>query len=110
LETVPLDPASVVPGAEDVGGMAVAQGILTATGGMTSHAAVVARGMGKPCVTACGALNINYSKGTITVKDRILKEGDFISIDGTTGEVIEGQLPTIPSEINQVLVQQIYPL
>ena len=91
--------------AEDVAGMAVAQGILTATGGMTSHAAVVARGMGKPCVTGCGALNISYSKGTVTVKDKVLKEGDFISIDGTTGEVIEGKLPTIPSEINQVLVQ-----
>jgi pyruvate, orthophosphate dikinase len=92
--------------AEDVAGMAVAQGILTATGGMTSHAAVVARGMGKPCITACGTLNINYSKGTIAVKNRILKEGDFISIDGTTGEVIEGKLPTIPSEINQVMIQE----
>jgi pyruvate,orthophosphate dikinase len=91
---------------EDIAGMAVAQGILTARGGMTSHAAVVARGMGKPCVAGCGALIINYEKGTITVGDKVLREGDYISIDGTTGEVIEGEIPTIASEINQVLIEK----
>jgi len=91
---------------EDIAGMAVAQGILTARGGMTSHAAVVARGMGKPCVAGCGALNINYNAGTVTAGDKVLKEGDFISIDGTTGEVIEGEIHTIASEIIQVLVEK----
>jgi pyruvate,orthophosphate dikinase len=91
---------------EDISGMAKAAGILTSTGGTTSHAAVVARGMGKSCIVGCGALNIDYSAGTITVRDKVIKEGDFISIDGTTGEVIEGQLPTIPSEVIQVLVQK----
>ena len=91
---------------EDISGMAKAVGILTSTGGTTSHAAVVARGMGKSCVVGCGALHIDYSAGTITVGDKVIKEGDSISIDGTTGEVIEGELPTIPSEVIQVLVQK----
>ncbi len=91
---------------EDISGMAKAAGILTSTGGTTSHAAVVARGMGKSCVVGCGALHIDYSAGTITVRDKVIKEGDYISIDGTTGEVIQGQLPTIPSEVIQVLVQK----
>jgi len=89
---------------EDIAGMVAAEGILTARGGMTSHAAVVARGMGKPCVAGCGALNINYQQKTISVNGQTLNEGDLISIDGTTGEVIKGALPTVPSEINQVLV------
>ena len=89
---------------EDISGMAVAEGILTARGGMTSHAAVVARGMGKPCVAGCGALNISYEKRSITVGDKVLKEGDLISIDGSTGEVIAGEIPTTPSEIKQVIV------
>jgi len=91
---------------EDISGMAKAVGILTSTGGTTSHAAVVARGMGKSCVVGCGALHIDYGAGTITVGDKVIKEGDYVSIDGTTGEVIEGELPTIPSEVIQVLVQK----
>jgi pyruvate,orthophosphate dikinase len=91
---------------EDISGMARAVGILTSTGGTTSHAAVVARGMGKSCVVGCGALHIDYATGTITVGDKVIKEGDYVSIDGTTGEVIEGELPTIPSEVIQVLVQK----
>ncbi|MDP2899013.1 MAG: pyruvate, phosphate dikinase [bacterium] len=91
---------------EDISGMAKAAGILTSTGGTTSHAAVVARGMGKSCIVGCGALNIDYATGTITVRDKVIKEGDYVSIDGTTGEVILGQLPTIPSEVIQVLVQK----
>jgi len=90
---------------EDLAGMDAAEGILTARGGMTSHAAVVARGMGKPCVVGCGALEIDYDKGTVTVKDTVLKEGDYISIDGTTGEVISGKIPTMPSEVIQILVE-----
>ncbi len=91
---------------EDISGMAKAVGILTSTGGTTSHAAVVARGMGKSCVVGCGALHIDYGAAEITVGDKTIKEGDYVSIDGTTGEVIEGELPTIPSEVIQVLVQK----
>jgi pyruvate,orthophosphate dikinase len=81
---------------EDIGGMNAAVGILTARGGMTSHAALVARQMGKVCVAGCGSLNIDYKARTITVegKDIVVKEGDFISIDGYTGEVINGKIPT----------------
>jgi pyruvate,orthophosphate dikinase len=92
---------------EDLAGMVAAKGILTARGGMTSHAAVVARGMGKPCVAGAGALNVDMAKGTVNVGSTTLKAGvDFISIDGSTGEVIAGQLPTKPSEVNQVLVDK----
>ncbi len=91
---------------EDVAGMYSAKGILTARGGMTSHAAVVARGIGRPCVVGCGALQINEEEGILKVKDRILKEGDFISIDGTTGEVFEGKIPTQESEILRVKVKK----
>ncbi len=91
---------------EDVAGMYSAEGILTARGGMTSHAAVVARGIGKPCVVGCGALQINEEEGILKVKDKILKEGDFISIDGTTGEVFEGKIPTQESEILRVKVKK----
>ncbi len=80
---------------EDIGGMDAAQGILTARGGMTSHAAVVARGMGKCCVAGVGALNITYSSKKMTVGKKTVKQGDWISIDGTTGEVMLGQLPTV---------------
>ena len=90
---------------EDIHGMALAKGILTARGGMTSHAALVARGMGKPCVVGCGDLNINYAKKQMTVKGKVFKQGDWLSIDGTTGEVIEGELKTYPSEVVQVLVE-----
>lgn len=91
---------------EDIKGMSVSDGILTAKGGMTSHAALVARQMGKVCVAGCGALNIDYKKGTIKVdgSNQIVKEGDYISIDGTTGEVIVGELKTKPSEVVQVLI------
>ncbi|NOX87664.1 MAG: pyruvate, phosphate dikinase [Calditrichaeota bacterium] len=80
---------------EDIGGMNVAEGILTARGGMTSHAAVVARGMGKCCVAGCGALEINYKNKTMTVDGKVYKEGDWISLDGSKGEVIEGKVPTV---------------
>jgi pyruvate,orthophosphate dikinase len=86
--------------------MNAAQGILTARGGMTSHAALVARQMGKVCVAGCGALNIDYKKRQITVDSHTIKEGDFLSIDGTTGEVIIGKIPTRPSEILQVLIEK----
>ena len=91
---------------EDIKGMNAAEGILTARGGMTSHAALVARQMGKVCVAGCGTLKINYKKGTISVdgKDTVIKEGDYISIDGTTGEVIAGKIETKPSEVIQVLL------
>jgi pyruvate,orthophosphate dikinase len=91
---------------EDIKGMNAAEGILTARGGMTSHAALVARQMGKVCVAGCGALKINYKEGTIKVdgKDIVVNAGDYISIDGTTGEVIQGRLETKPSEVIQVLI------
>ena len=91
---------------EDIHGMNAAQGILTSRGGMTSHAALVARGMGKPCIVGCTALNINYAIASMEVNGRTVCEGDFISIDGTTGEVIEGQLPTSSSEFIQVLIEK----
>ena len=91
---------------EDIHGMNAAEGILTSRGGMTSHAALVARGMGKPCVVGCTALNIDYGTASMEVKGRTIREGDFISIDGTTGEVIQGQIPTSSSEIIQVLIEK----
>lgn len=91
---------------EDIHGMNAAEGILTSRGGMTSHAALVARGMGKPCVVGCTALNIDYAQAAMEVNGRAIKEGDFISIDGTTGEVIEGDLATSSSEIVQVLIEK----
>ena len=84
---------------EDIAGMVASQGILTARGGMTSHAAVVARGMGKPCVAGCGSLIIDYTQGTLTVDGKKYKEGDELTIDGGTGEVIEGIVPTIDAAI-----------
>ena len=85
---------------EDLGGMNAAQGILTARGGMTSHAAVVARGMGKCCVSGAGELNINYKKRTMTLPNgAIYKEGDWISLNGSTGEIYEGQLETQRPEL-----------
>jgi len=89
---------------EDIRGMDAAEGILTARGGMTSHAALVARQMGKVCVAGCGDLDIDYKKRVMTVKGKTVKEGDFISLDGTTGEVIEGEVHTNPSEVLQVLL------
>jgi pyruvate, orthophosphate dikinase len=90
---------------EDISGMVASEGILTARGGMTSHAAVVARGMGKPCVCGASALQIDLAQGIVRVGNRELKAGvDWISIDGSTGEVFAGQLSAHPSEVNQVLV------
>ncbi len=80
---------------EDIGGMDAAVGILTARGGMTSHAAVVARGMGKCCVAGVGALNINYKANKLTLGEKTIKQGDWISLDGTTGELMLGKLPTV---------------
>ncbi|MHC4120041.1 MAG: putative PEP-binding protein, partial [Planctomycetota bacterium] len=80
---------------EDIGGMDAAVGILTARGGMTSHAAVVARGMGKCCVAGVGALHIHYKAKKLNIGKLTIKEGDWISLDGTTGELMTGQLPTV---------------
>ncbi len=88
---------------EDLRGMLVAEGILTSRGGVSSHAALVARQMGKVCVCGAGDLTIDYSEKTITCHGIKLREGDFISIDGTTGEVFEGKIETMPSEVMQVL-------
>jgi pyruvate,orthophosphate dikinase len=93
METVP----------DDIHGMSVAQGILTATGGMTSHAAVVGRQMGKPSVVGCGALEIDAKGRKLKVGGKVVAEGQSISIDGTTGEVILKELPTSPSEVLQVV-------
>ncbi len=79
---------------EDLEGMHIARGILTARGGMTSHAAVVARGMGKCCVSGAGAIKINYKTRTMTIGSKVLNEGDWISLNGTTGEVYEGKVKT----------------
>lgn len=92
---------------EDIHGMVAAQGILTSRGGMTSHAAVVARGMGKPCVCGCDALRIDYEKQTATVAGHVINAGDILSIDGTTGRVILGAVPVIDAlfskEYDQIL-------
>ena len=85
---------------EDVGGMYAAQGILTARGGMTSHAAVVARGMGKCCVAGCGSLEINYEKKLFAANGQTVREGDYISLDGTAGEVYLGEVKTIEPELS----------
>ncbi|MBI1313182.1 pyruvate, phosphate dikinase [bacterium] len=89
---------------EDLRGMKVAKGILTAFGGASSHAALVSRQMGKTCVCGCSALNIDYEAGTVTVGSTVLKEGDWISIDGFSGEVFAGQIKTSPSEVMEVLM------
>ncbi len=81
---------------DDIRGMNAAQGILTSRGGMTSHAAVVARGMGTPCVAGCSALQISYAEDRFRVGDKVVHKGDWISIDGATGEVIVGQVNTVP--------------
>jgi pyruvate,orthophosphate dikinase len=85
---------------EDLEGMNVARGILTARGGMTSHAAVVARGMGKCCVSGAGSIKINYKKRTLTIDDKVFNEGDWISLNGTTGEVYDGKVPTKKPELS----------
>ncbi|HEX9164129.1 MAG TPA: pyruvate, phosphate dikinase [Thermoanaerobaculia bacterium] len=91
---------------EDIAGMHSAAGILTTRGGLTSHAAVVARGMGRPCVVGAGSLRVDYNRGELRGEGHEpLEEGDWLSIDGTTGEILSGQLPTRPSEVLQVLVE-----
>jgi pyruvate,orthophosphate dikinase len=94
---------------DDIHGMHVARGILTATGGMTSHAAVVGRQMGRPSVVGAGELQIDEVKRTLTVNGSVVREGDFISFDGLTGEVKRGQVTTTPSEILQVLSGKLDP-
>lgn len=86
---------------EDIKGMNAAEGILTARGGATSHAAVVARGMGKCCVAGCSALDINYTEKCMRIGDKIVYEGDYISIDGSTGEVMLGQVATKEAEMSE---------
>ncbi|RIK45277.1 MAG: pyruvate, phosphate dikinase [Chloroflexi bacterium] len=88
---------------EDFHGMVAAQAVLTARGGMTSHAAVVARGMGKPCVAGCGALDIDYQAETINVAGRTITKQDYITIDGATGRVMLGEVPTINPQAGGIL-------
>ncbi len=85
---------------EDIHGMHAAEGILTTRGGMTSHAAVVARGMGKPCVSGAGTLRIDYQAGTLSVMGASLRKGDIITIDGTSGQVMKGEVATIKPELS----------
>ena len=85
---------------EDLAGMSAAEGILTARGGMTSHAAVVARGMGKCCVSGAGAINVDYKSRTVEIDGVLLHEGDYISINGSTGEVYAGEVKTIPATVS----------
>ena len=85
---------------EDLRGMSVAQGILTARGGMTSHAAVVARGMGKCCVSGAGEIKVDYKERTVEMGGKVYKEGDWISLNGSTGDVYDGQVPTVDAELS----------
>ena len=85
---------------DDIHGMDAAQGILTATGGMTSHAAVVARGMGKPCVSGAGGIRVDEKKRCMIIEERVIAEGEWLSIDGSTGEVMLGAVPTIEAEVS----------
>ena len=84
---------------EDLAGMSAAEGILTARGGMTSHAAVVARGMGKCCVSGAGAINVDYKARTVEIEGTLFREGDYLSLNGSTGEVYQGEVQTRPAEI-----------
>jgi pyruvate,orthophosphate dikinase len=94
---------------EDIEGMNASLGILTSRGGMTSHAALVGRQMGKVCVVGCGELSIDYAAGTLTSRGKTVKAGDFLSIDGNTGEVIAGEIPTKPSEVLRVVLEKSLP-
>lgn len=85
---------------EDIHGMHAAEGILTTRGGMTSHAAVVARGMGKPCVSGCGTIRVDYGRGTMSIGSRTFKAGDVITIDGSLGQVLAGRMPMIEPELS----------
>ena len=86
---------------EDIHGMHAAEGILTTRGGMTSHAAVVARGMGKPCVSGAGSIQVDYGKCTMTIDNEVIKHGDVITIDGGTGEIMKGEIPTIKPDLSR---------
>lgn len=90
---------------EDIHGMSVAQGILTARGGMTSHAALVGRGMGKCCVVGCGDIEIDYARRSFTVNGRTVHQGDTITLDGSSGEVFWGQVPTIEPQLSEEFSQ-----
>ena len=94
---------------DDIEGMAAAKGVLTATGGMTSHAAVVSRQMGKPSVVGCSSLKVDEHGRTFTAGSTTVKEGDFVSIDGTTGEVLSGDVPTRDSDILRILSGKMKP-
>ena len=85
---------------EDIHGMHAAEGILTTRGGMTSHAAVVARGMGKPCVSGCGSIRVDYGRGTMSIGSRTFKTGDVITIDGSLGQVLAGRMPMIEPKLS----------
>jgi pyruvate, orthophosphate dikinase len=85
---------------EDLKGMNASEGILTARGGMTSHAAVVARGMGKCCVSGAGGIQIDYKNRTMTANGKVYKEGDWISLNGSSGEVLEGKVATVDPEVS----------
>ncbi len=102
----PVILARVETSPEDLKGMLAAQGILTARGGVSSHAAVVARQMGKVCVAGAGDVRIDYHAGVMSVGDVIIKEGDPISINGSTGEILKGSIDTAPSELIQVLIDR----
>ncbi|HAA52970.1 MAG TPA: pyruvate, phosphate dikinase, partial [Planctomycetaceae bacterium] len=105
----PTDPLILVrreTSPEDLRGMRVAQGILTAFGGASSHAALVSRQMGKTCIVGCNELNVDYVAGTVSVGDTVLNVGDWISIDGFTGEVFTGEVTTKSSEIVDVLIKK----
>lgn len=93
IETIP----------EDLRGMIASEGVLTTRGGVSSHAALVARQMGKVCVCGAHDITIDYNRGTLSIGKTVLREGDYISIDGTTGAIYKGMIDTAPSEINQVL-------
>ena len=92
---------------EDIGGLSVAEGILTATGGLTSHAAVVARGMGKCCVVGASNISINYHLNEMTIGDAVIKRGDWVSLDGNTGEIFLGQLPQITPSLEGDLARML---
>ena len=98
--------ARVETSPEDLRGMIAAEGILTSRGGVSSHAALVARQMGKVCVAGAGAIVIDYSKGTLSCAGKTLREGDAVSINGSTGEVFSGDIKTADSELKQVLIAQ----
>ncbi|MFC1674228.1 putative PEP-binding protein, partial [Pseudomonadota bacterium] len=92
--------ARVETSPEDIGGMHVSGGILTTRGGMTSHAAVVARGMGKPCVSGAGGIMVDVKAKTLSALGEVLNEGDVVTLDGTTGEVMKGEVPTVEPELS----------